>query len=273
MHRFVGVLSRFSLNVLAALVGLMVPALPAKADPIGAEVGSLTLPFSGHISVAFGDFEPVFGRPIHKGDTLSGRISIAGPALRGDSEPDPSLGLYIFGSGRFEFDVPSGFSLVANPLQNDPLFGSVANNHSCDNTICDEFAISLNVGSISSAQVVWSDLTARAFNDDAFPTTPDILSRFGVVRFQLFDDSRLFLLRERQNLFAVLVVSLVGAGCNQPQAAARKDTLAKLKPGETTKLPNGLEVTRIDGTEEWRKPVSLEEQRICMKEGTRFFES
>ncbi|HUF67279.1 MAG TPA: PEP-CTERM sorting domain-containing protein [Longimicrobiales bacterium] len=183
-RQFEGTPLRFTRIAVATLIGLIVSVPAAKADPIPVEPGSLVLPFSVHIARTSGDFESLFGLRVHRGDTLSGRVVIDGPATNDLIPEEPSHGFYRFTTARFEFAVPSGLTLQSSPFE--PLTGVVTDGHfssqfgrAVDTLVAESF-----VGGVS-AQAIWIDVTARALVGDAFPTNSDILSGFGVVQLNL----------------------------------------------------------------------------------------
>ena len=132
----------------STVVGLVIflagSAIPANADTI-------TFPFSINVASTSDDFEWLFGRPIQRGSTLSGRVVIDSPPSA-DTTPDPSQGNYVFETGRFVLDVPSGARFARGPA--DLLAASTVDGHfvSRFDRVADVFAIELN-GPFQSLQV------------------------------------------------------------------------------------------------------------------------
>jgi hypothetical protein len=164
----------------STVVGLFI-SLAGSANPVNAD--TITFPFSINVANTSDDFEWLFGRPMQRGSTLSGRVVIDSPPSA-DTTPDQSQGNYVFETGRFVFDVPSGATFTRGP--SDLLAAVTTDGHflSRFDRVADVFAIELN-GPFQSLQVAWTDLTARALTGDAFPANAALLSDFQFITFQL----------------------------------------------------------------------------------------
>jgi hypothetical protein len=179
--RLNGMSVRVALKALAMVIASTGSVLPASADPIALQNGPLVLPFTINAVTVAGDFTDLFGVRIQRGDSLSGRVVIDSPPSA-DMISDPSHGFYQFMSGRFEFDVPSGFKLESSAAE--PLIGVITDNHvaSAFNQVTDAIAVESHVGDFV-ALAVWHDLSAMSFTNDSFPTSADFLSNFSRIRF------------------------------------------------------------------------------------------
>jgi hypothetical protein len=174
---------RAFLIVVGIVATLTASVRPASSDPVVLAQVPMTLPFSINVASTSDNFSWLFGRPMQHGSRLSGRVVIdSSPSP--DSTPDASQGNYLFERGRFEFDVPAGLTVEAEP--GAQLSAFVADGHvsSRFHRVVDDFGIELN-SELMSLQVVWTDLTASALTGDAFPTSAAMLSGFQFTSFQL----------------------------------------------------------------------------------------